>query len=97
MTKKSIFVYHLFLSLNIPDFSLFFYKNCNPPLKKVTPSFPLPPSKNYSPVRPPLFENLVGGSTPLPPHPPQQKKEGVHTMYRHLSKRDTRTKSSKSD
>ena len=33
-----------------------------------------PPSKNEGPVKPSLFENLVGGSIP-----PKQK-EGVHTM-----------------
>ena len=44
MTEKNIFVYILFLPLNISDFSLFsFRKNCNPLLKKVTPSFPATP------------------------------------------------------
>ena len=52
--EKNIFVYKLFLSLNISDFS-FLCKNCNPP-KKVTPlrSCQGPPSP---------FENLVGGSS----------------------------------
>ena len=34
------------------------------PLKKVTPSFPATPSKSWGPVKPPLFENLVGGTSP---------------------------------
>ena len=40
MTEQSVFVYKLFLSLNIPDFSLFFVEKLQPPLKKVTLSFP---------------------------------------------------------
>ena len=39
----------------------FLCKNCNP-LKK---GHPLTPSKNWGPVKAPLFENLVGGSAPL--------------------------------
>ena len=34
MTDKSIFVYKLLLSLNISDFSLFFYAKTGNPLKK---------------------------------------------------------------
>ena len=52
-----------------------------PSLKKVTPLFPSNPPLN---VEVPLFENLVGGSTPPAPPPPLpphlQKREGVHTM-----------------
>ena len=33
------------------------------PLKKVTPSFPATPFKNWDPIKPLLFEHLVGGST----------------------------------
>ena len=44
MTEKHIFVYKLFLSLNISDFSLFLGNNCNP-LKKVTPLFPSNPHR----------------------------------------------------
>ena len=41
-------------------------KNCTPPLKKVTSLFPSnPPLKIEILSIPPLFENLVGGSTPL--------------------------------
>ena len=67
MTEKNIFAYKLFLSLNISDFNLFLCENCNPfPWKKSpTPSFPATPSKSWGPVKPPLFENLVWGSTPL--------------------------------
>ena len=35
-----------------------------PSTQKVTPSFPTPSSKSWGPVKPPLLENLVGGSTP---------------------------------
>ena len=63
--KKNIFAYELFLSLNISDFNLFSCENCNPPWKKSPPSFPATPSKSWGPVKPPLFENLVGVSTPL--------------------------------
>ena len=36
-----------------------------PPLKKVTPPLSQqPPSESWGPLKPPLFENLVGGSTP---------------------------------
>ena len=55
MTKKIIFIYKLLLSLNVSDFSFFLCKNCNPPLKKVTPFFPASPSKNWDPVKPPPF------------------------------------------
>ena len=68
MAEKNISVYKLFLSLNISDFSLFvcFFVKLQPPEK----SYPFLSS-------PPLFfENLVGGSTPLP----NSRKRGVHTM-----------------
>ena len=66
MTEKNIFVYKLFLSLNISDFSLFsFCKNCNTPLRKVTSSFPANPSQSWGPAKPPLPENFVGDSTLL--------------------------------
>ena len=69
MTEKNIFVYKLFLSLNNSNFSLFFFLflvKLQSPLKKVTPSFPATPSQKLRScqVPPPLFENLVGGSTP---------------------------------
>ena len=43
------------------------------PCKKLPPAFPATPSKGWGPVKPPLFENLVGGSTPC-------RKGGVPTM-----------------
>ena len=59
-----IFVYKPFLPLNISDFSLVFFVKIATHLKKVTPSFPATPSQSWCPVKPHLFENLVGGSTP---------------------------------
>ena len=38
-----------------------------PPWKKSPPLSQQPPFKSWGPVKPPLFENLVGGSTPPPP------------------------------
>ena len=72
MTEKNIFVYKLFLSFNISDFSLFFMSRLQSSLKKVTVSHQ-PPSKNWDPVKPPLTENLGGGSTAPPPPPPSRK------------------------
>ena len=60
MTDKNIFAFKLFLSLNISNFNLFLCGNYNPPWKKSR-------SKSWGPVKHPLFQNLVGGSTPLPP------------------------------
>ena len=60
MTEKNIFVYKLIYVKTAPP----------PPLpEKVPPLFQQPPSKHGDPVsvKPPPFENLVGGSTtPLP-------------------------------
>ena len=65
MTQKYIFVDKLSLSLNISDFSFFLCKNCNPFPWKNLPSFSLQlSSKTWDPVKLPLFENLVGGSSP---------------------------------
>ena len=65
MTEKNIFVYTLFLLLNISDFSLFFIQKLHP-LKKVTFSFQATPLKiEILPSPPPIFlENLVGSATP---------------------------------
>ena len=42
MTEKNIFVYKLFLLINVLDFSLFLCKNtATPPLKKKSPHSPL--------------------------------------------------------
>ena len=44
-----------------------------PPWKKSLPSFPVTPTKSGGPVKHPLFENLVGGSTP--PSLPSRKQK----------------------
>ena len=75
MIEKNIFVYQLFLSLNIPDFSLFLRKNCNPP-KKDHPFFLTNLPLKIKVLSSPLFENLVGGLT----FPTLLQKEGVYTM-----------------
>ena len=46
----------------------FICKICNPHWKKSPPLSQEPPSKNWVSVKPPLFENLVVGSTPHHPH-----------------------------
>ena len=74
MTEKNIFVYNLFLSLNISDFSLFLYKNSNI-LCKRPPSFPVSSSKNWVPVKPTWpFRKFGKRSTP-------QYKEGGNAHY----------------
>ena len=78
MTEKNIFVYKLFLSVNISDFT--FFVKIETPLKKVTPSFLATPSQSWGPFKPPppIFENLVQGLT----SPPAEREVGwVHTMY----------------
>ena len=52
------------MPLNISDFNLFFCENCNTPWQKSPPLSQQPFSKSWGPVKPPLFENLVGGSFP---------------------------------
>ena len=83
MTKKNIFVYKLFLSLNILDLNLFFMwklQPSSPSLEKVTCLFPSnPPLKVQILSSPSFFENLVGCLMPPPP-PPSRKEGGVHTM-----------------
>ena len=52
--KEKHFCFEFFLSLNISDFSLFFMKSLQSPLKKVTPLFPRKPlSKLQSGQAPP--------------------------------------------
>ena len=63
--------------LNIPDFNLFLYKNCNPLLIKVTPS------KISDPVKHPLYENKVGSSTP----PAERRGAGAHYDSSRLAKK----------
>ena len=63
MTEKNSFVSKLFLSLNISDIVYLLCKNCTPPppppIERAPPLSHQPPSKNYSPVKAPLFENFV--------------------------------------
>ena len=54
----------------------FLFKNCNPSEKSHPPLSQQPPSKNWDPVKPLFFENLVGGSTPTPPTPPPLSRNG---------------------
>ena len=70
MTEKNILAYKLFLSLNISYFNLFLCENCNPCYKIVTNLFSQQTlSKVEVLSNNPLFENLVGSSTPSPPTP----------------------------
>ena len=62
MTEKNIFAYKLFLALNISDF--IFHVKIAPLWKKSLPLSQQSPSKSWGPVKPLLFEYLVGGSTP---------------------------------
>ena len=56
MIEKNIFVYKLFLSLKVSDFSLFFFVKLQPPRKKLPPSFPaIPLSKLRSCQAPSSF------------------------------------------
>ena len=68
-----MFAYKLYFLLNISDFSLFFMWKWQPPWKKSPPFSQQPLSKRWDLVKPPNFENLVGGSTC-----PAEK--GVHIM-----------------
>ena len=61
-----------------------------PPPEKSHPLFPCnPPLKIEVLSAPPLFENLIGGSTP-PPH--THTEGGVHTMMLHFAKEDLNLK-----
>ena len=78
-TEQSVFVCKTFLSINVPDFSLFFVEKLQPAfLKNVTPFPPSnPPVKMEVCQAPSLFENLVGSrlnSLPL------QRKVGGYTL-----------------
>ena len=76
MTEKNIFVYNLFLSLNISDFILFFCKNCIPLWTKLTLFFPATPLSKLRSCQAPLFK-IWYEVQPLP----SSRKEGrVHTM-----------------
>ena len=70
MKKKNIFVYQLFLSLNISDFSLLFYvKIAPPPLQKGHPLFPTNPPIKIKVLPSPPFWKFGRRFNP----PPQQK------------------------
>ena len=57
-TGQRVLAYKLLLSLNIPDFSCFFFpKNCNPPEKSYPPLSQNPRKVLSSPF---LLKNLVG-------------------------------------
>ena len=62
-----MFVYKVSCCLNISDFGLFLMKKLQPPEKCHPILSQQAPSQNLDPAKPPLFDNLVGGSTPLPP------------------------------
>ena len=63
---------------NSPLHIVFFMNKLQLPWKKSPPLSQQPPSLNWDPVKLPLFENLVGDSTP--PLPPSAEWEEVHTM-----------------
>ena len=50
------------------------------PPKKVTPLFPNNPPVKIKVLSRPLFEHLVGGSTPLPATPAPVEGGRVHTL-----------------
>ena len=67
------------MSINISDFSLFFVKKLQHPLKKVTPFYPATPSQNWDPAQsPPPFQKF--GRRLNPPPPPHPAEKGVHNM-----------------
>ena len=70
ITEKNIFVYKIFLSLNISDFSLYFMWKLQPISKRSPTLSHQPSSENQGPVKPMLFQNSVA----VPTSPPQQKR-----------------------
>ena len=87
------------MSLNISDFN-FFYVKIKPSLLKKNPSFPGTPSKSSGPVTPSkssgpvktpsLFENLVGGSIPIPLSRKRKRvEEGRCTLCNCISRCET--------
>ena len=58
----------------------FLFKNCNPPEKSHPPLSQQSPSKNWDPIKPLFFENLVGGSTLTHHTPTPQQKWGRCTL-----------------
>ena len=76
MTVKNIFVYKLFLLLNILDFRLFLCKNCNPP-EKVHPLFPNNTFSKSRPCQAPLLLEIWYEGQPSP-LPAKRGGEGAH-------------------
>ena len=65
--EKNIFAYKPFLTSNTSDFDLFFmWKLQLSSWKKSSPISQQFTSKSWGPVKPPILQNLVGGSMPAP-------------------------------
>ena len=76
MPQKNIFVYKLFLLLNISDFSLFFIQKLHPPEKSHPLPFPSnPPLKMGILSRPPFLKIWLKTQTPV-------AERGMHTMMK---------------
>ena len=76
------------MSLNIPDFSLFFVEKIATPPEKSHPLFPSnPPLQMEALSSPPLFWKFGRRLNPLPPSRPQQK-GGRCTLYKLSPKSD---------
>ena len=65
MPERNIFVYKLFLLLNISDFSLFLCKSYNLPGKKSLPHSQQFPSKNWDPVKTPFLKTWLEAQPPV--------------------------------
>ena len=72
MTEKKISVFKLFFVIKYFRFYFIFYVKIATPWKKLSTSFSPTPSKSWGPIKPPFFEDLVGGSTP------PSRKGGAH-------------------
>ena len=82
MTEKNIFVYKLFLTLNISDFILFFCRIATLPGKCYSPFFQQSPSQSWSPLKPPPFWKFRGRFKP-----PSRRSGCAHfgcTLWSHL-------------
>ena len=72
MIEKNVFVYKLFLSLNISDLFIFFCKIATR-WKELPPLFQQPPSQSWGPVQPPFLKIWWEVQSP-------QQKGSVHTI-----------------
>ena len=90
MTEKNLLAYKFFVIKYI-RLQFFFYVKIKPPLLKKTPSFPGTPSKSSGPVKTPSpFDNLVGGSTPIPLSRKRKRvEEGRCTLCNCISRCET--------